>query len=108
MGKSSLLNALAGRDAAIVTSVAGTTRDVLREKINLDGMPLHIVDTAGLRDSDDEVEQEEFAAPGRIEQADQILFWWMPARQRSLNWKIFGLSTSAVTLSPSANHCGVK
>ena len=57
-GKSSLLNALAGREAAIVTSVAGTTRDVLREKINLDGMPLHIVDTAGLRESEDEVEQE--------------------------------------------------
>lgn len=74
-GKSSLLNALAGRDAAIVTSVAGTTRDVLREKINLDGMPLHIVDTAGLRDSDDEVEQEGIRrAWQEIEQADQILF----------------------------------
>ena len=74
-GKSSLLNALAGRDAAIVTSVAGTTRDVLREKINLDGMPLHIVDTAGLRDSDDEVELEGIRrAWQEIEQADQILF----------------------------------
>jgi tRNA modification GTPase len=57
-GKSSLLNALAGRDLAIVTAVEGTTRDVLRDQIQLDGMPLHIVDTAGLRDSDDEVEQE--------------------------------------------------
>lgn len=74
-GKSSLLNALAGRDAAIVTSVAGTTRDVLREKINLDGMPLHIVDTAGLRDSDDEVELEGIRrAWQEIGQADQILF----------------------------------
>ena len=74
-GKSSLLNALAGRDAAIVTSVAGTTRDVLREKINLDGMPLHIVDTAGLRDSDDEVELEGIRrAWQEIERADQVLF----------------------------------
>jgi tRNA modification GTPase len=74
-GKSSLLNALAGRDAAIVTSVAGTTRDVLREKITLDGMPLHIVDTAGLRDSDDEVEREGIRrAWQEIERADQILF----------------------------------
>ncbi len=56
-GKSSLLNALAGQDTAIVTEIAGTTRDVLRERINLDGMPLHIVDTAGLRDSDDPVEK---------------------------------------------------
>lgn len=74
-GKSSLLNALAGRDAAIVTSVAGTTRDVLREKITLDGMPLHIVDTAGLRDSDNEVEQEGIRrAWQEIERADQVLF----------------------------------
>ena len=74
-GKSSLLNALAGRDAAIVTSVAGTTRDVLREKITLDGMPLHIVDTAGLRDSDDEVEREGIRrAWQEIERADQVLF----------------------------------
>ncbi|MGB0450310.1 MAG: tRNA uridine-5-carboxymethylaminomethyl(34) synthesis GTPase MnmE [Porticoccaceae bacterium] len=74
-GKSSLLNALAGREAAIVTPVAGTTRDVLREKINLDGMPLHIVDTAGLRDSDDEVEREGIRrAWQEIERADQVLF----------------------------------
>jgi len=57
-GKSSLLNALSGADNAIVTAIPGTTRDVLREHIQIDGMPLHIVDTAGLRDSEDEVEQE--------------------------------------------------
>jgi len=56
-GKSSLLNALAGRDSAIVTDIPGTTRDLLREHIQIDGMPLHIIDTAGLRESDDPVEQ---------------------------------------------------
>lgn len=74
-GKSSLLNALAGRDAAIVTDIAGTTRDVLREKIHIDGMPLHIIDTAGLRESDDPIEQEGIRrAWQEIEQADQVLF----------------------------------
>lgn len=57
-GKSSLLNRLAGYDAAIVTAVPGTTRDVIREQIDLDGLPVHIIDTAGLRESADVVEQE--------------------------------------------------
>ncbi len=57
-GKSSLLNALSGEESAIVTAIEGTTRDVLREHIQIDGMPLHVVDTAGLRSSDDLVEQE--------------------------------------------------
>ncbi|MGV6396158.1 tRNA uridine-5-carboxymethylaminomethyl(34) synthesis GTPase MnmE [Pseudomonas caspiana] len=56
-GKSSLLNALAGKEAAIVTEIAGTTRDILREHIHIDGMPLHVVDTAGLRDTEDQVEK---------------------------------------------------
>lgn len=56
-GKSSLLNALAGKEAAIVTNIAGTTRDIVKEKIQIDGMPLHILDTAGLRKASDEVEQ---------------------------------------------------
>ena len=74
-GKSSLLNALAGRDAAIVTAIAGTTRDVLKEHIHIDGMPLHIIDTAGLRDSSDEVERIGIErAWQEIEQADRVLF----------------------------------
>ncbi len=74
-GKSSLLNALAGREAAIVTEIAGTTRDVLREHIHIDGMPLHIIDTAGLREATDKVEQIGIErAWQEIEQADRVLF----------------------------------
>ncbi len=73
-GKSSLLNALSERDSAIVTEIEGTTRDVLREQIQIDGMPLHIVDTAGLRDSPDIVEQEGIRrAWEEIEKADRVL-----------------------------------
>ena len=73
-GKSSLLNALSGQDSAIVTPIEGTTRDVLREHIQIDGMPLHIVDTAGLRDSGDEVEREGIRRAWReMESADRIL-----------------------------------
>lgn len=74
-GKSSLLNALAGNETAIVTEVAGTTRDVLKEHIHIDGMPLHIIDTAGLRDNADIVEQIGIErAWQEIKQADRILF----------------------------------
>ncbi len=73
-GKSTLLNALAGRDSAIVTDIPGTTRDVLREQISIDGLPLHIIDTAGLRESADAVEQEGVRrAWAEIEGADHIL-----------------------------------
>ena len=73
-GKSSLLNALAGHEAAIVTEIAGTTRDILKERIQIDGMPLHIIDTAGLRESDNLVEKEGIRrAYEEIKQADKIL-----------------------------------
>ncbi len=73
-GKSSLLNALSGRESAIVTDIAGTTRDVLSEQIHIDGMPLHIIDTAGLRESADKVEQIGIArAWQEINQADRVL-----------------------------------
>jgi len=73
-GKSSLLNQLAGRESAIVTNIPGTTRDVLREHIQIDGLPLHVIDTAGLRESDDPIEQEGVRrAWYEIEQADRII-----------------------------------
>jgi len=73
-GKSSLLNALSGRESAIVTHIEGTTRDVLREHIQIDGMPLHVIDTAGLRETDDPVEQEGVRRAWlEIEKADRIL-----------------------------------
>ncbi len=74
-GKSSLLNALSGKESAIVTDIAGTTRDVLREHIHIDGMPLHIIDTAGLREASDEVEKIGIdRAWEEIAQADRVLF----------------------------------
>jgi tRNA modification GTPase len=74
-GKSSLLNRLAGYDAAIVTDIPGTTRDVLRERIHIDGMPLHIADTAGLRDVSDVVEAEGIRrAREEMQRADRILY----------------------------------
>ena len=73
-GKSSLLNLLAGREAAIVTEIAGTTRDILREHIHIDGMPLHVIDTAGLRDTADLVEKIGVErALKAIQDADRIL-----------------------------------
>jgi tRNA modification GTPase len=75
VGKSTLLNQLTGKESAIVTDIPGTTRDVLREQIHIDGLPIHIIDTAGLRDSGDQVEQEGIRRAWKeIEQADRILY----------------------------------
>jgi tRNA modification GTPase len=74
-GKSSVLNRLAGHDAAIVTATPGTTRDLLRERIVLDGMPLHVLDTAGLRSAGDAIEAEGIRrARAAMARADRILF----------------------------------
>jgi tRNA modification GTPase len=74
-GKSSLLNALAGAELAIVTPIAGTTRDKVQQTIQIDGVPLHVIDTAGLRDSEDEVERIGIArAWDEIAAADAVLF----------------------------------
>jgi len=74
VGKSSLLNRLAGEDVAIVTSVPGTTRDAIRQAIEVEGVPLHVVDTAGLRETKDEVEKIGIARTwSSIEKADAIL-----------------------------------
>ncbi|MBO9354312.1 tRNA uridine-5-carboxymethylaminomethyl(34) synthesis GTPase MnmE [Bordetella petrii] len=74
VGKSSLLNALAGDDIAIVTPIAGTTRDKVVQEIHIEGVPLHIVDTAGLRDTEDTVESIGIARTWKeIERADVIL-----------------------------------
>src|SRR3990167_6550651 len=81
-GKSSLLNYLSGRDSAIVTDIPGTTRDIVRESIHVDGMPLHIVDTAGLRETTDVIEQEGVRrAREQMQQADLNL-WVVDATDR--------------------------
>ena len=74
VGKSSLLNALAGQDLAIVTDIAGTTRDKVSQVIHLDGVPITIIDTAGLRDTDDKIEALGIARSwAEIERADVVL-----------------------------------
>jgi tRNA modification GTPase len=74
VGKSSLMNQLAGEDVAIVTSIAGTTRDVIKSSIQIQGVPLHIIDTAGLRETIDEVEKHGIARTWRaLENADVAL-----------------------------------
>jgi len=85
-GKSSLLNALSGKESAIVTDIEGTTRDVLSEQIHIDGMPLHIIDTAGLRESGDKVEQIGIErAWQEIEKADRVLLMQDSSTDNNLN-----------------------
>jgi tRNA modification GTPase len=84
VGKSSLLNALAGAELAIVTPIAGTTRDKVSQLIQIEGVPLHVVDTAGLREALDEVEKIGVQrAWGEIESADAVLFLHDLTRQQA-------------------------
>src|SRR5690606_33040777 len=74
VGKSSLLNQLTGDETAIVTAIPGTTRDTIRQSIEIEGVPLHLIDTAGLRETDDIVEQHGIARThAAIERADLAL-----------------------------------
>ncbi|MCP5476115.1 MAG: tRNA uridine-5-carboxymethylaminomethyl(34) synthesis GTPase MnmE [Rhodanobacteraceae bacterium] len=79
VGKSSLLNALAGHDRAIVTAIPGTTRDVLHEALNVDGLPITVVDTAGLRQTEDEVEREGIHRAGREAHRADLVLWVVEA-----------------------------
>jgi tRNA modification GTPase len=86
-GKSSLLNALAGAELAIVTPIAGTTRDKVQQTIQIEGVPVHVIDTAGLRDSDDEVEKIGIAhAWDAIAAADAVLFLHDLTRMNAIDY----------------------
>ena len=104
-GKSSLLNALAGAELAIVTPIAGTTRDKVQQTIQIEGVPLHVIDTAGLRDSDDEVERIGIArAWDEIAAADAVLFLHDLARWEAIEYRAADAaieSTLAEKLPPS-------
>ena len=96
-GKSSLLNALAGGDRAIVTDIAGTTRDVLRETIRIDGVELTLVDTAGLRESSDAIEAEGIRrARAELERADLALVV-LDARDATVTRQAFAAELTAVS-----------
>ena len=87
-GKSSLLNALAGAELAIVTEIAGTTRDKVQQTIQIEGVPLHVIDTAGLRESDDTVERIGISrAWDEIAAADAVLFLHDLTRQDQADYR---------------------
>jgi len=99
VGKSSLLNYLSGKEVAIVTDIPGTTRDVLRDYVLIDGMPMHIIDTAGLRESDDIVELEGIRrAYHEMEKADVVLYVMDASKPSQMN---------KTHLSPALNHCPI-
>ncbi|MFZ4480220.1 MAG: tRNA uridine-5-carboxymethylaminomethyl(34) synthesis GTPase MnmE [Rhodoferax sp.] len=94
-GKSSLLNALAGAELAIVTAVAGTTRDKVQQTIQIEGVPVHVIDTAGLRDSEDEVEKIGIAhAWDAIEAADVVLFLHDLTRSEGEGYRVRDMAIS--------------
>ncbi len=99
VGKSSLLNRLARRDVAIVTDIPGTTRDVLRERITLRDVPLHIHDTAGLHKSADPVEQEGIRRAKRVSEESDLVLWLLDDREpfKSQDAPVTGQSLLAVS-----------
>lgn len=102
VGKSSLLNLLSGRESAIVTEVAGTTRDILREKIILNGMPINIIDTAGLRETDDIVEREGIRrAKSALLEADIVLYLLDISREKNVSLALDQLSKNIPSNIPS-------
>ncbi|HEX7381900.1 MAG TPA: tRNA uridine-5-carboxymethylaminomethyl(34) synthesis GTPase MnmE [Nevskiaceae bacterium] len=100
VGKSTLMNRLAGTDAAIVTAIPGTTRDVLRESLDLDGLPVTLVDTAGLRDSDDPIEREGILRATHAFTRCELILYLVDARE--------GVTatdrTLMATLPPAVRH----
>ena len=105
-GKSSLLNRLAGEDRAIVTDIAGTTRDSLQIDIHIDGIDLHIIDTAGIRETDDPVEKIGVArAKEAIKTADQVLVMVDSTRPETFDWQplLAGLSVDTTKVTIIAN-----
>ena len=106
-GKSSLLNRLAGDDVAIVTDVPGTTRDVLRQQVHLDGLPLNLVDTAGLRAALDAAEAEGVRrAHSEIARADRVLYVVDAARRRRLRQSL--ASQTRAIAARDSGHAGVQ
>ena len=100
-GKSSLLNALAGAELAIVTPIAGTTRDKVEQTIQIEGVPLHVIDTAGLRESDDAVEKIGIArAWDEIKAADAVVFLHDLSRADSTSYQ----QADAVIAQTLADH----
>ncbi len=98
VGKSSLLNRLAGEEIAIVTPIAGTTRDRVKETICIDGVPMHIVDTAGLRDTNDEVEVKGIERSwDSIRSADLVIFI---QDSSNINNELIGLKERVLKVSP--------
>jgi len=101
-GKSSLLNALSGQDSAIVTDIPGTTRDVLRELIDLDGIPVHVADTAGIRDTEDLIEAEGVRrARQALETADLVLLVEDASESQAERQK------RVIDLPPHLNYLGI-
>jgi tRNA modification GTPase len=107
-GKSSLLNSLAGAELAIVTPIAGTTRDKVQQTIQIRGVPLHIIDTAGLRQSDDEVEKIGIARSwDAIAQADAVLFLHDLTRQDDMQYQQADEEIARILFTQCARHVPV-